>query len=104
MKLDMTKKILLIGMAVLCVIVSNKPAMAVYSGITDTVENVIHVLAKENGRSVVYQVKVSTPGNAQVKEECSIGNMVFQQNTISTASNADEQVQTYTNSDAEKLS
>lgn len=99
----MLKKILLVLAVLLCTKMSDVPAMAVYSGFTDTVENVIQLLEKEGERSVVYQVKIHTHSNAVVQDEFYDHSTAWEQEIISTDSNASEPVQTCTDSNSDRI-
>ena len=96
----MLKKIVFIASAFLCLTVSHGPAMAMYSGITDTVENVIQLLAKENARGVMYQAHRELP---MVQTSSNAASDTNAQMETRTDSNAEEQAQPCTDSNAGKL-
>ena len=81
----MFKKMLLIIAAYACVTVSYAPAMAMYSGIADTVENAIQVLAKTGTRNMMYQIHKELP---MVQTSSNVSSDANAQKEISTDSNA----------------
>lgn len=67
----MLRKIILIITAALCIARPVEPALALYSGITDTVENVIQLLAKQEEQSLNMQISRNVCSGSDALNVCS---------------------------------